>query len=377
MIKRVITAFLLSIFLTVSFAPVLQADQLSDTQAQYNAMQKQLDALRNKVSATKKAERGVLGEIRRLQNQIDVKEQEIRVLQKKSGVVQLNINLTRKDIQTKQQHLDQRTAVLNERLSRYYEVGGVSYLEVLLNSSSFSEFLGRWDYLLSIVQQDKDLLDEIAAERTALEQKKNQLQKNYNDLQATKAATEDKQAELERTSKARENALAKIQTDRKQYERAMNELEQESHALESIIRKLQGSSGKALGTGIYAWPVPGYHRISSPYGWRIHPILHQRRLHTGIDIPAKSGTPILAADSGKVIYRGTMSGYGNVIIIDHGAGISTLYAHQSAFVAAKGANVLKGDRIGKVGSTGWSTGPHLHFEVRRNGTPVNPTAYVR
>jgi murein DD-endopeptidase MepM/ murein hydrolase activator NlpD len=123
------------------------------------------------------------------------------------------------------------------------------------------------------------------------------------------------------------------------------------------------------------WPVSG--PIVSPYGYRIHPILGYRKLHTGIDFAVGYGTPIRAADSGMVIYATWMSGYGNVIIIDHGRGISTLYAHQSSLAAGSGALVSRGQVVGYVGSTGFSTGPHLHFEVRVNGDPVDPMGYLR
>ncbi|MCX6372704.1 MAG: M23 family metallopeptidase [Actinobacteria bacterium] len=123
------------------------------------------------------------------------------------------------------------------------------------------------------------------------------------------------------------------------------------------------------------WPVNA--SVGSPFGWRIHPILGYRKFHTGIDLGVAYGTPIHAADSGTVIYATWMGGYGNVIIIDHGRGISTLYAHQSSLAVGTGTRVVRGQVIGYVGSTGFSTGPHLHFEVRVNGNPVDPMGYLR
>jgi murein DD-endopeptidase MepM/ murein hydrolase activator NlpD len=151
--------------------------------------------------------------------------------------------------------------------------------------------------------------------------------------------------------------------------------EQESARIAALLK-----SGGSHGTGKYAgtlhWPTPGHTRVSSPFGMRMHPILHVRKMHTGIDISAPSGATIVAAGNGKVIYAGRNGGYGNFTMIDHGNGLVTCYAHQSRITVSKGQHVSAGQTIGKVGSTGLSTGPHLHFEVRVNGTPRNPLSYL-
>jgi len=144
-----------------------------------------------------------------------------------------------------------------------------------------------------------------------------------------------------------------------------------------MIKRMQSGGDVQLGTGVYTWPTPGYKVITSPYGMRYHPILGIRKMHTGVDIGAPMGATIVAADGGKIIHAGWMGGYGQVLVVDHGNGMSTLYAHLSSFIAGNGASVTKGQPIGRVGTTGWSTGPHLHFEVRENGSPVDPMSYIK
>jgi murein DD-endopeptidase MepM/ murein hydrolase activator NlpD len=148
--------------------------------------------------------------------------------------------------------------------------------------------------------------------------------------------------------------------------------------LEQLIRDAQSKDKKPKqGTGSFIWPLSGYRTITDDYGMRYHPILKTRRMHTGMDIAAPKGVPIMAAQSGEVILAGWYGAYGQAVIIDHGAGVATLYGHQSVLKVKVGQQVTKGDTIGLVGSTGWSTGPHLHFEVRVNGSPANPHNYVK
>ncbi|MGE5423435.1 MAG: murein hydrolase activator EnvC family protein [Ignavibacteriales bacterium] len=377
MLKKQIIAYLLLILfiLPTTGAPV-QASVLEDKKAQLEDLQKKMDQTRYLLRTAKKKEKGVMSELRRIEGNIAQTQKEVRALENRVSSVQTNIQTTEADITTTENHLDQRMNYLNERMVKIYQAGDVSYLEVLFSSTSFGEFLTRWDLINSLVTQDKVLIKEIKAEKADLESKKNQLETTKQVLITNEAEKRDKEEQLKEQSDKKQDVLDSIKTERRKYEQALEELEQNSREIEAIIQRLQTNTGSYQGTGTFTWPLSGYHRISSDYGMRYHPILKQRKLHTGIDIPAPKGTKILAADSGKVIYRGYMGGYGNVIIIDHGGGVSSLYGHQSAFIASVGQSVNKGDFIGKVGSTGWSTGPHLHFEVRKNGIPVNPHGYV-
>jgi murein DD-endopeptidase MepM/ murein hydrolase activator NlpD len=249
-------------------------------------------------------------------------------------------------------------------------------LEVLLAAADFKDFLTRYDLLNSIVEQDMELIASINREKKDLNNKKSELEVKRKELLSIQASQESKKEELDSEKEKKTEILNSVREEKSSYLKALEELEKTSQQLEQLIRNAQPGGNATTGTGTYTWPTPGYRAITSPYGMRYHPILKDRRMHTGVDIGAPMGATIVAADSGTVIHAGTMGGYGQTLVIDHSNGISTLYAHQSRFLVGNGASVEKGQAIGKVGSTGWSTGPHLHFEVRINGSYTDPMPYI-
>ncbi|MGE5453691.1 MAG: murein hydrolase activator EnvC family protein [Methylocystaceae bacterium] len=372
---RHLTAYLLMSLMLFICVPV-RADEIGDKQQELNALQAQIQAKKNLINKARAQEKSVTQAISNLEKQITKAQREIQVLSSAVSKKQLSIEQTQTAIKEKEADLTERNRFLSTRLVQIFEMGKGGYLEVILGAQSFSEMLTRFDMLATIVKQDTSLIKSIGQARNDLVEAKNELNSQKNQLLEIRKDEQEKKVELAATSEVKQDYLKQVQKERKKYEQALKELEAESSQLQSIIRKLQ-SGGKYMGTGQFTWPAPGYKRISSDYGMRYHPILKVRKLHTGMDIAAPMGAKVLAADGGKVIYRGSLGGYGNVIIVDHGGGISTLYAHMSAFIAKNGQQVNRGDQIGKVGSTGWSTGAHLHFEVRENGTPVNPHSYVK
>ncbi len=242
----------------------------------------------------------------------------------------------------------------------------MSYIKILLNSSSISDFFNNVYIVKQIVKQDKEVLTELDENKQEIEDKKNQI--------------ENKKVEQEELKLLLEIDNESLNNDKIELEKLKSELEKEENELESEIEKIAAQSvvngeGQVISSG--SWPVPGHSRISSPYGYRIHPIFNTKKMHTGIDIPAPTGTPAVAIDSGKVIFSGTKGGYGNTVMIQHDDGKVTLYGHNSKLAVSVGQRVEKGQVVSKIGSTGNSTGPHLHFEVRINGKHVNPVPYIK
>ncbi len=261
---------------------------------------------------------------------------------------------------------------------------------VLLQSESISDFISRRHQLKLVYQADQQILaklnaqaNEIIKQQTGVEHQKNEIALIREQLLAQKA---DYQAQAQ----SQTDLIQRLNSDRLALEAAQNQLEQDSQNLEVLIQqkvaeakarveaqaKTNSSSKNIIirGTGMLAYPSDA--PTSSPFGWRMHPVLGYRRFHAGMDFAASYGSTIRAADSGTVIFAGWYGGYGKAVIIDHGKGVTTLYGHTSELYVSEGQGVQRGQAIAAVGSTGLSTGPHLHFEVRHNGSPVDPANYL-
>lgn len=375
--KKRIMAILVIMTILLSMIMPVYADDLSEKQQQLQDVSSQINSKSQKVNSLKKQEKSIMGQVNALEKDMNKTQQEIENLTNRAKLLQSNIGVTEHEINILENDLDQQSEILSDRLVFIYEEGDISYLEVLLSAEDLQDFLTRYDLLNRILDQDRQLIDTIRGQKRDLDLKKSELVVQKKSLESAKVGQVQKEQLLDTQIDKKKDILNSVEKEKNAQLKALNELEQESKQLESLIRQMQGGGSKnSIGTGTYSWPVPGYTGISSPYGMRFHPILKVRKLHTGIDIRVPYGVSIHAADGGKVIYAGWMNAYGQVVIIDHGAGMSTLYAHQSSILVSNGTMVSKGQVIGKVGSTGWSTGAHLHFEVRVNGTPVNPNSYV-
>ena len=274
-------------------------------------------------------------------------------------------------------------AYTSKRIVQIFKHKRNSYIEFLLNSNDINAFLDRLYFENIIISHDRKKLREtktVAREILAL---KGRIELQKKNLETSIANINRQQEDIQVAISRNERLIEKLKTDRVTWEKAERDLAKQSRAISQMINtevsKTQKEGVSISVTGGFVKPVPG--RITSPFGSRIHPIFKRRIFHSGIDIGAPYGTPIKAANSGRVIFVGWYSGYGKVVIIDHGniGGLptTTLYAHMSTTIAKQGSHVAKGQIIGKIGTTGYSTGPHLHFEVRQKGKPVNPLSFIR
>ena len=259
---------------------------------------------------------------------------------------------------------------------------------VLLQSRNLNDFFSRRRNLKLVYQADRQVLEKLTEEASRIKQQKTDIESKKNEIALIRQQLLAQKADYQGQAQLQAELIQRLNSDRLALDAARIQLERDSLSVASLIQRKVAeeeariAAAKARsqqrnfvsGSGIMASPSDGY--ISSPYGWRSHPLLGRGRLHAGIDFAAGYGSTIRAADSGTVIYSGWYGGYGKTVIINHGKGITTLYGHASELYVQEGESVKRGQAISAIGSTGFSTGPHLHFEVRKNGTPVNPANYL-
>lgn len=317
-------------------------------------------------------------EMNRTAEDIAAKEKDIKKTKDQADVAE-------QELKEAEARVDERDDVLKTRVRAMYESGGnISYIEVLLGSASFGDFLQRLDYLSLILRQDQQLLQEFIADQQLIEQKKAEIDGLLASLETQLDELEGLQDRLQRQDQQKRVQIASVESEQQELEDLDEQMQEDMLRMANELSDLVAEKGEVQAQsspsgGQFAWPVQGYTTVTSPFGMRIHPIYGTKRLHSGMDIGAPQGTPILAAESGVVTFVGTQGGYGNTVIIDHGNGFRTLYPHirPGGFHVSTGQKVSRGQKIAEVGTTGTSTGPHLHFEVHKNGKQVNPAPYVQ
>ncbi|QEK11487.1 peptidoglycan DD-metalloendopeptidase family protein [Crassaminicella thermophila] len=371
--KRFNLVFMLIVALFVT--QITFAQDVSSEKKKLNQVNNQIKNVKNKLNKNKKEQKNVSAKIKELDRKIDKAEREITQINNEIAITKKKIDTTKKELEKAERNIDEKNGILNARLRVMYKNGNVGYAEVLLDSESILDFLSNLDMIKKIFQQDMELLAYMKDKREEIDTKKKTLESHKSRMLAMIKNMEVKQKELEISRGEMNRIKQQLQKDSKQLEAQIDELNAYAEKIAEQIRRKQ-SSGKYTG-GKLAWPAPGYKRITSPYGYRIHPILKRKKLHTGIDIAVPKGGKIVAAGDGKVIHANWLGGYGKVVMIDHGGGIVTLYAHNSKLLVKEGQRVKKGQAISRAGSTGMSTGPHLHFEVRKNGKYTDPIPWVK
>ncbi|MEJ8555080.1 murein hydrolase activator EnvC family protein [Tepidibacter sp. Z1-5] len=369
--KKIVWTCIIIMFIT-SFN--VFAANISNEQKLKNTKQSKKN-IQNALNENKKNQVKVDNNIEQLGYQINTTQQKINKAQSDLNSAQSEIKRTTEEIEKLQNEIKRKEVLLGERINVMYKTSDMSYIQVILSSKDMNELLSNLDMIKKIVNNDKELLTELSGQKKEIETKRINLKNKEKEIISLKNSI---QVEKERllVSQNKQTALkSDLQKDAKKLEANIDALNKYAKALEAEILKKQ-SKGSYVG-GAMGWPAPGYSRITSYFGYRIHPVLKTKKLHTGLDIGAPMGANIVAANDGKVMSAGWIGGYGNTVMIDHGGGIVTLYGHNSKLLVKTGQTVKRGQSIAKAGTTGRSTGPHCHFEVRKNGKYVDPLPMLK
>jgi len=336
---------------------------------QKSQVSEERDRLKNLEGAAQQTLKGLSGGIKTTTKTLQANEAQLKV--ETSRLSGLETKLV-----TAEQHYQQKRSSTIARLQFLQRQQQNQGWAVLLQSQSLNQFLDRRYQLKRVHQADQQTLLSLKADAERLEQQRDAVEQTKTNITLLTQQLLAQKGQLEILAQNQKGAIARLQSDRRAMEVAEAQLDQDSRAISSLInQRLAGGERIAFrGSGQMLLPVAG--EITSPFGWRMHPVLGYERFHSGLDIGADYGTVIRAAERGTVIFAGWYGGYGNAVIIDHGGGITTLYGHTSELYVTEGQAVQRGQAIAAVGSTGLSTGPHLHFEVRRDGEPTDPVAFL-
>ncbi len=370
-----VLAFLLSSFSSL-FS--VRAATVNELKSKLSQAQSEKAAAQNKLNSIKSNKVDLQAEKKEIDLQLADLGTEIHTVNNQIAEVQSEIDAKQEEINVAQNELDEYTALYETRVRVMYECGNASYIDVIFGSQSFSDLLYRIDLINQIVDYDQSIMDNMKAAINVIKEAKAVIEARKEELEVSKSILDVKASQLEAVQAAKIELLSKLEADEATYKKILDEADAAEASLRSQIQAMTtspgASSSKNYSSERFVWPTNTTY-ITSQYGTRFHPIQKRYKTHTGIDIGAGQGAPIYAAASGTVLSAGWNSGYGKYIVINHGGGVQTLYAHSSALYVQAGDTVTKGQTIAAVGSTGNSTGPHLHFEVLNYGQHTDPMSY--
>ena len=361
-------------------------NQILELEMRYDQLEAQQKQIQTQIDKAKSEKNKQLAAKNQLDNQIYGVRQQINILNEKIDLLETEISDKESEYDRQKQDIQENFELLKKRLRVMYKTGNATVLGLILGADDFTEFLSHAQVTSRVAQHDQELIEEMTARLTEIRRLKESIEADKTELEGAKSQQADKQTVLAGQLEQTKHHIQDIEQLEKEYlanktalAKQMKEVQAE---VDAIYAKIQ-SEGEYDG-GIMLWPVAGYKTVTSDFGWRFN----RTDFHTGIDIARTNaagqgiyGKPILAADDGKVVFTQTSyvpgRGYGIYLIIDHGGGITTLYGHTCGLNVKLGQKVSRGQTIAYVGSTGWSTGPHLHFEVRVNGSYTNPWPYLK
>lgn len=377
--RKILCVVLAIVIFCFSMYTYVQAEdsEVMDLQTQREKLQNDINDASGQLEDVQSELSENLQQVQKLDEKILASEEEMNELNTKITELQTSIDEVQSKLEIAKQNYKNQKEILDNRLIAVYESSDTYYLDVILSSKSISDFLSSYFLITELATKDTELLEEMQSQKEEIELSKEKLEKTKEELSIIKANQTKTAKVLENTKIVRQNFIAKLSEQEKGIQEKIDEYNTRFAEINAEILAIaqEGIDTQYIG-GELAWPVPGYTRISSKYGMRTHPITGVYKLHTGVDISAPMGASFIAANDGIVTKAGYNSAYGNMVIIDHGGGVSTLYAHGSEILVQVGQVVKRGEVVLKVGSTGYSTGPHAHFEVRLNGVVTDPMPYI-
>jgi len=359
------------LLITAGAANFVMADlEVKKKEKDLREVQEKLQDLDKSISSNENEQSKLLREINAIEKQIRTLEEEINVLENQIAYKEAEIEETNLKLEEAIKKLEEKKELLNERLRVMYKTGNVGYVEVILGSEDFEDLLSRVDMLKRILVHDKNLIEEMVEHQKSIEEHKVQLEEARKKLNEFHVEKNQRQETLEANLKKVKVKKKALEKDHQALEAQEDNLNDEADKIAKIIENLKLME-KYVG-GKMSWPIKDHRPISSYFGNRLHPIFKKTKFHSGIDIPANEGSKINAAQDGRVIYSGWLGGYGKAVMIDHGGGVVTLYGHNSKLLVKEGEMVKRNQVISLCGSTGYSTGPHLHFEIKKDNSFVDP-----
>ena len=367
-----------SIFVILSSLCIgVYADDLTGLQNQSNELSGQITETNNRLKVVQDELSTNMQELQDLDTQIAQSQEEMININQQVDTLKQQIQENEEKLNETQQKVDKMQLLVDARLIAMYEAPKLQYLEIILTSESFTEMLSNYYNIKQLIEYDSELLKTVENQRKEIETTKKILAEKKQQIVTEKQTKQKKAQVLANIKTMREYYVSKLTQEEHELQTQIDEYNSQVSEIEAEIRLLAlNSIGPDYIGGAMGWPVPGYTALTSLYGMRVHPITKAYKLHTGVDISAPMGANFVASADGIVTKATFNKAYGNMVIIDHGGGVQTLYAHGSEILVQAGQQVTKGTEILKVGSTGYSTGPHAHFEIRINGQTVNPLDYL-
>lgn len=380
--KRLLLVFLILTMVFALGAGVFAA-KVDDLKEEKQEIDSQIKDKQEDLESNKDAQNAAQSQLDSINANLDAVQAEITKLYDELAVAEENLSRQQEEYTAIKAQLDESQKALQSRVNAIYRNGDISYWDVLFSSENVQDFISGFIFLTKIVEEDRKIIGSIQENKVLAEEKLHELEVTRNEIVALQAEKEAEEAEYAKQAEAKLALLDTLESEQAALEKEIDEMEAQSGSIASEINSYYASLSASdpgytyTGNGIFTWPLSTGSTLTSNYGYRIHPISGVRKMHTGVDLAAPAGTPIVAAESGTVsLVRKLGTGYGWYVVVSHGSNISTLYAHMSSIIVSEGQAVSRGQKLGGVGTTGSSTGNHLHFEVRVNGSHVSPWGYI-